>query len=318
MTMAQAPPATGVRVPWSEVPERVRAAVTTRLGSPVVSALSQPGGFSPGMAARLQTADGRRVFAKAAGPLPNPFTAALHRREAAVAALLPADTPAPRLLWSYDEGDGGWVVLAFEDIAGRQPAQPWQKPELDRVLATLDALALRLTPPPLTAGQAAIWFAINGDGWQRLQEERPPALDDWSARHLDALAELEAQAPPSVAGNTLLHFDIRADNLLLTPERVVVVDWPHVRIGAAWVDLVWFAPSVAMQGGPLPEELLASSSAVRAADPAAITATVAAVAGFFTWHSLQGPSPGLPTLRAFQAAQAAAACAWLAMRTGWS
>lgn len=314
----QSPPAAGIRVPWSELPERVRAAMEAWLGSPVVSALTQPGGFSPGLAARLQTASGRRVFAKAAGPLPNPSTASLHRREAIVATRLPVDTPAPRLLWSYDEGDGGWVVLLFEDVAGRQPALPWQQPELDRVLAALEVLALRLTPAPLAAGQAATWFAINSDGWQRLQEERPPALDDWSARHLDALADLEEQAPVAATGNTLLHFDIRADNLLLTPERVMVVDWPHVRIGAAWVDLVWFAPSVAMQGGPLPEDLLARHSAARAADPAAVTSTLAAIAGFFTWHSLQPPSPGLPTLRAFQAAQAAAARAWLARRTGWS
>ena len=37
---------------------------------------------------------------------------------------------------------------------------------------------------------------------------------------------------------------------------MLVVDWPHARIGAAWVDLLWFAPSVAMQGGPAPNELL--------------------------------------------------------------
>jgi Ser/Thr protein kinase RdoA (MazF antagonist) len=318
MTSAQPPPAAGVRIPWSELPERVRAAIESWLGSPVVSALSQPGGFSPGLAARLQAASGRRVFAKAAGPLPNRFAASLHRREATVAAMLPADAPTPRLLWSYDEGDGGWMVLVFEDIAGRQPAQPWQQTELDRVLATMEMLARRLTPAPLAAGQAATWFAVNGDGWRRLQEEQPPALDDWSARHLGALADLEERTPPLVAGDTLLHFDIRADNLLLTPERVVVVDWPHARIGAAWVDLVLFAPSVAMQGGPLPEELLGRYSAAWTADPEAITATAAAVAGFFTWHALQPPSPGLPTLRAFQAAQAAAARTWLAQRTGWS
>lgn len=73
-------------------------------------------------------------------------------------------------------------------------------------------------------------------GWRWLQEQRPAALDDWSSRHLDVLAALEAVAAEAVAGDTLLHLDVRADNLLLTPERVFVVDWPHACVGAAWVD----------------------------------------------------------------------------------
>src|SRR5439155_22784178 len=114
----------------------------------------------------------------------------------------------------------------------------------------------------------------------------PPGLDDWSLRHLDPLVELEATAPAAVEGSTLLHLDIRADNLLLTPERVYVVDWPHACVGAPWVDPVCFAPSVPMQGGPVPGDLLRRHPAARAAEPGAITAAVVAVAGFFTSRAL--------------------------------
>ncbi len=65
-----------------------------------------------------------------------------------------------------------------------------------------------------------------------MRRERPARLDRWSARHLDRLAELEEEAPAAAAGDTLLHLDLRADNLLLTPDRVVVVDCPHARVGA--------------------------------------------------------------------------------------
>jgi hypothetical protein len=44
---------------------------------------------------------------------------------------------------------------------------------------------------------------------------------------------------------------------------------------------------------------------------------VAAFGGFLVRHSLQPPPPGLPTLRAFQAAQGALALAWLRRLTGW-
>ena len=113
------------------------------------------------------------------------------------------------------------------------------------------------------------------------------------------------------AFETLLHFDLRADNLLLTPERVWFVDWPHAAIGAGWVDAIAFAPSVTMQGGPPPEQILRR---VAPDAPPSATAAIASVAGFFTHQSVQPPPPGLPTLRPFQAAQAEIARTWLATR----
>lgn len=311
------PPATGARLQWHHLPSPVRAVVEDWLGSRIVSAVTQPTGFSPGVAARLQTVDGRRVFIKAVGPEPNPTCPDVHRREARVVSQLPKSAPAPRLLWGYDEGDDGWVLLLFEDIEGRHPQEPWLNEELNRVLATLRQLADLLTPAPLAALSAGERFERGICGWRSLQQERPAGLDDWSRRHLDRLAALEATALEAISGDTLVHFDVRADNLLLTPERVFVVDWPHVCVGPAWVDLVCFAPSVEMQGGPSPEELLNRYLADRRADPDAITAAVASLAGFFTSGALQPPPPGLPTLRAFQAAQAVVARRWLAQRTGW-
>lgn len=213
------------------------------------------------------------------------------------------------------------MVLVFEDVEGRHPAEPWRGVELDRVLDALVALSGALTPSPLPPGRvdsATSWGVTGGGWWRRVRDDRPPNLDAWSRRHLNALAEIEAGAPTAVAGDTLLHLDLRADNLLLTPDRVLVVDWPHARVGAAWLDAAFFAPSVAMQGGPHPDALLARHPAARAADAAAVTAAVAAIAGFFTREALRPPPPGLPTLRAFQAAQGAVARRWLVNRTGWT
>jgi aminoglycoside phosphotransferase (APT) family kinase protein len=314
------PPASGSRLDWSALPRRVREAVESWLGEPVATAVTQTGGFSPGVAARLRTDSARRVFVKAIGPELNPDAPTFHRREARIAAALPADTPAPRLLWSHDEGDDGWVVLAYEDVEGQHPAQPWRADQLGRVLDAIRAMAAALTPSPVApavAGSVERWLESRGRGWRQLLDKRPAGLDEWSARYLPALADLEADAAQAAAGETLLHFDIRADNLLLTPDRVVVVDWPHARLGADWVDVVFFAPSVAMQGGPSPEELFARYLAGRTVDPAAVNAVIAAIAGFFTSQALQPPPPGLPTLRAFQEAQGAVARRWLVERTSW-
>ena len=104
MQERQPPPDRGARLDWADLPRRVRSEVERWLGSEIVSAVTQPTGFSPGVAARLTTDDGRRVFAKAVGPEPNADAPAFHRREIGIAASLPDSTPSPRLLWSYDEG----------------------------------------------------------------------------------------------------------------------------------------------------------------------------------------------------------------------
>lgn len=318
------PPAEGVRLRWPEIPERVRAAVEGWLGSSVVEAESQRTGFSPGLAARLTTASGRRVFVKAVGPESNALTPSFHRSEATKVAGLKKIPSVPELLWSYDEGEGGWVALAFQDIEGRTPAQPWRMDEFERVVGALVELSDELTPSPLSpesVGTAADQFARNLRGWQELHEQLAATtrgLDSWSARNLEELARIEATAADAVAGDTLLHLDIRADNILLSPERVWFVDWPGACVGAPWVDILAFAPSVAMQGGPSPEDVIALHPACRAADADAVTAVIVAIAGYFTHGSLQPPPLGLPTLRAFQAAQGKVAREWLARRTGWA
>lgn len=318
----EAPPAEGVRREWTALPERIRHAFAEWAGSPVVAAVSQPGGFSPGVAARLRLADGRGLFVKAVASEPNPTSPAFHRREARIVGALPPSLPVPRLRWSHDDGEDGWVVLVFDEVHGRHPAQPWNLSDLQLVLNGLTDLAQRLTPSPLSidaVGSASDKVGTDICGWQQLCVDPPDVLtrlDAWSRRHLETLAELESHAPDAVRGNTLLHFDVRGDNLLLDGDRVWFLDWPHARVGAAWFDLVCFLPSVTMQGGPPPEEAFARSPASRATDADAVTHGVAAVAGFFTRHSLLPPVPGLPTLRAFQAAQAAPARQWLAVRAG--
>lgn len=67
-----------------------------------------------------------------------------------------------------------------------------------------------------------------------------------------------------------------------------------------------------MQGGPGLTDLLAMSRAGRSAGPGRVAAVLCALAGYFTGQALRPPPPGLPTVRAFQAAQGEVARRWLA------
>ena len=315
-------PASGQRLYWAQLPDHVRRALETRLGAAVTEAVSQPGGFSPGVAARLRLANGRSVFVKAVSASINPHSPGMHRREARIAAALPPSVPTPRLLDAYDDGD--WIALTFEDVEGAAPQVPWRRPELDRVLAAVSQLTSLLTPAPIDVERVSDLMSDVFTGWRQLAADVESGKDDlqgvdpWVRRHLTDLVALEMQAAGAADGATLLHTDIRADNVLLAPAKVFFVDWPWASRGAAWIDLLFMLPSVAMQRGPKPWEIFDTHPLAREVAGDRVTAVVAVITGFFIRSSRQPSPPGLPTIRAFQRDQGLPALEWLKRRTAWS
>ncbi len=310
-------PAAGVHLPWNRVPEAVRAWAAGLGGGTPSAVRDLSGGFSPGATSVLEW-PGHAVFVKAVGSELNPDSPDLHRREAVVSAALPRSPRFPRLLDSYDDGD--WVALAFDAVDGRPPRHPWEAGELTTVTDALTSLHRDLTPSPLPSlTPLGEYVRHMFGGWAQLAatEAPPEGLDEWARAHRERLAELESGWPGACEGSTLVHGDVRADNVLLAADGVVFVDWPHAAVGSAVFDVIAWAPSVVLEGGPPPEELLARHVPPVAVDPDVITVLLAAVCGFFLERSLRPPPPGLPTIRAFQAAQGAVALAWLRRRTGW-
>ncbi|MFC3500640.1 phosphotransferase [Micromonospora krabiensis] len=302
------------RVHWAELPVQVRAGVQEILGDRVVGAVSQPGGYSPGSADRVRTASGRRAFVKAVSPAQNPDSPRLHRAEARVAAALPEAAPTPRLLGCHDDGD--WVALVFTDVDGRHPATPWLADELFAVLSTLEAMAALLTPCPVPhAPTAAERLAYDFAGWHRIAADPPARLDPWVRDHLDALRAAADQGLGALAGDTLCHVDIRADNLLVDATGGVhVVDWPWACRGPAWLDTALLLVNVRLHGGHDTEALLRELPLTADVDPAALTGVYAGLAGYFA-DAARRPAPAnIPTVRAFQQAQADALLPWLASR----
>jgi len=309
----------GVRLDWSEVPVDVRRGIEHMLGADVVQAESRRGGFSPGVAARLRLSDDRRLFIKAAGIETNPDAPEIHRREALVASRLPESVPMPRFVASYDHD--GWVALVFEDVHGGPPQLPWRRTELERVVGAVNDLARSLTPspvmlPPITDKTNS--FA----GFQELRALKADGdtlddVDPWVVRHLDRLAALHDYWSEATEGHTLLHLDIRADNVLLTSERVLFVDWPWATVGASWIDLLFMLPSVAMQGGPQPWCVFDEHELSRQASAESVTVALAGLTGMFISRGRRPDPPALPTLRRFQRAQGIEGVRWLQRRTAW-
>ena len=312
--------AAGRRIEWSDVPSTVRDATNAVLGAPIVEAVNTVGGFSPGPAARCTLADGRRVFVKAVGDELNTLTTLMHRREAAISASLPEHYPSPRLLHFLDLGD--WVVLVFELLDGANPTMPWTPADLHASLQLLERMAELGTPSPLAGiereGQLEVELAERF-AWRKLVDEPHLAeqLDEWPRRNLRRLADLDEEWVAAAQGETLLHRDFRADNIVITADGARLVDWPSALIGAEWLDLVGFLPSAVLHGAGDAETIFRSTTIGRRADPECVNIYVCSLAGYFTRNSLMPPPPNIHGLREFQAAQGKVTMEWLAQRLGW-
>ncbi|GAB3400803.1 aminoglycoside phosphotransferase family protein [Flindersiella endophytica] len=315
MTEQSAPAAEGGRrITWDQTPAAVRHGIEAIAGGRVVSAHGQAGGFSPGLASVLHLDNGQRVFAKAVGPERSAEGPRMYRDELRVVSALPEAVPAPKFLGSYDED--GWVALVYEAVDGHQPAVPWRNDELERVLDALTDLATSLTPAPIEA--LPIVGTEDFDGWRQVaaDPQAVSALEElapWAAQHLGELVELEAEFQHVGAGKTLVHGDLRADNMLLTSDRVVFVDWPFASLGAPHCDLMFMLPSVAMHGTD-PQPIVERHPLTRDVPDHDLDVTLAALTGYFIPHSMQPPIPNLPTIRQFQWAQGIAALDWMIRR----
>jgi len=309
------------RIGWSELPTSVRSGIEEILGGPVVEAATQSGGFSPGTADRVRLASGRRAFVKAVSADVNATSATLHRREAAITAKLPPALPVPRLLGTYD--DGTWVALALTDVDGRRPREPWQEDELGIVLDSLAEVARVELPAGL--GLPLYQDSLRGAfmGWEKLQRRPMEGLDPWAMANLAELVALARAGVECLAGISLVHGDLRTDNILLTggpvggtgDSRAVLVDWPWAAVGAPWVDALSVLINVkSLDPDSRPERFLDSHSAFSGVPAAAINGVLAGFAGYFMDMSRRPDSPGMPTLRAFQRKQADALVGWLKLR----
>lgn len=307
--------ASGVRIGWADLPAPLRAYVEQLLGGSVVRAETQRGGFSPGSADRVVVTTGRRAFVKAVSAQLNRHSPSLHRREGLVSAVLPPTIPAPHLLGHYDDGD--WVALVFEDADGHPPALPWRADELTVVRQALQLLAETPLPPALTTLPST--GELLGDdvaGWTRLAADPDPQLPPWATAHLHLLVAVADRAPGVLdEANSLVHTDVRADNVLLREGQAVLVDWPWASRGPAWFDPLCLLVNVGLYDVAHHVDLDAEWQRwfpeVAAAD---VDAVLAGVGGYFLDYARRPAPPGLPTIRPFQRAQGLVVVDWLRRR----
>ncbi|HEY2172929.1 MAG TPA: aminoglycoside phosphotransferase family protein [Mycobacteriales bacterium] len=293
---------------WCQLRASTRAAVEQLIGGSVVHARNCSGGYSPGFASLLTLMDGRQVFVKAMDAERWPVDAAYHRVEAKVSAALPATVPAPRLLGTLDDDD--WVVLAFEAIDGVEPCQPWNDTDLHRVVTAIVRLGQVATPSPIALPRdhprLGGWTEVARDDAQLAELARHST---WAMDHIAQLIRLESDGVAAARGDSLVHFDLSPHNILLTPNRVMFIDWPHARLGASAVDLIMILSSA---DDRIDRDSILNTNADL--EPQAVDAILAAHAGFQLRGGVSPKPLGLEAIAAIDLRLGLAALSWLHRR----
>lgn len=258
-------------------------------------------GYSPAERWQLTFADGSTAFAKLGT---TPATAQWLRAERVVYAHIRGSFM-PGLL-GFDEHPEQPLLL-LEDLSAAYWPPPWRHGDVQRLLGALDVVASTAVPsgtlPELERDRGR--FA----GWLNVERDTAPfaSLGLCSSAWLEAALPslLLAQDLAWLGGSDLVHGDLRSDNLCLLGERVLLVDWNSARRGSAVFDRASLAPSLRLEGGPLPDELLPGEAPLAALQ-----------SGYFAANAGQRPIPGAPRVRHIQLRQLRIALPWAARVIG--
>lgn len=224
-------------------------------------------------------------------------TAAWLRSEYAMYAQLRAPFM-PRLLgWQ----DGEPPVLILEDLSSARWPSPWSRHDVERVLATLAAVAA--TPAPQGVPELESLRDTGLAGWSRVAGDPLPFLslglcsERWLRDALPALRDAADRA--DLSGGSLLHSDVRSDNLCFAGDRTILIDWNFACRGNPRLDVAAWLPSLSAEGGPPPWEIMPGEPGL-----------AALLAGYFAARAgLPPPQPG-SRVRDVQLAQLRVALPW--------
>ncbi|POM24675.1 Phosphotransferase enzyme family protein [Actinomadura rubteroloni] len=190
---------------WNDLPQGVRDAVREQAGG-IAAVRTISAGWNSEASLVAETGSGP-LFVKGAR-LADTLKVVQLRREISINPYVTHLSPEIR----FHVEAGGWLVAAFNFVNGRRADYSPCSPDIPRVFEALDALSH--TPrPDVELKYADQVYSSQGD-----------------------VALLRR-----VSGDSLVHGDLTPANVLVTPERVFLLDWARPTRGASWLDAVSMA-----------------------------------------------------------------------------
>ena len=199
------------------------------------------------------------------------------------------------------EDDAYSPLLLLEDLSQGHWPPPWSAKHVRQILDALSLVHATEPPSALQAFDREKW--LDAASWRAVGRDPLPFLslglctERWLSGALPVLMEAEENAPCD--GNSLLHLDVRSDNLCFLGTRTVLVDWNWAATGNALLDVAFWLPSLSAEGGPPPEEIVPGQPEL-----------ASLVCGYFVSQAGLPAISEAPGVRELQLAQLRSALPW--------
>lgn len=212
-------------------------------------------GLSAALRFSVQMDDRSHVFVKAAT---DEETAKWLRTEYTVLSAVRGKCMPHVIKWI--DRPGIHPILVTQDLSGAYwPASHrgviWRDGDFDVLFSGIQELSGLEVPaglPVLQNGKHAIWskIAINPKKILNIGI----CSEKWLGRSINAL--IEAEKIVDTTGNQLVHGDVRSDNVCFVDSQAMFVDWSHAALGNRLYDLASVLPTIHLEGGPVPYEIM--------------------------------------------------------------
>tara|TARA_R110002020_G_scaffold8652_4_gene34380 strand:- start:387 stop:1235 length:849 start_codon:yes stop_codon:yes gene_type:complete len=226
----------------------------------------------------------------------SPITAGMVNREIGVYRSLAAPFMPNFIGASADPAE---PILVIEDLSSAEWPPPWSTRVLSDVLE-------RINEMHRTASALEIRTLLYDErkaGWPTVARDPGPFLStglasrEWLEKSL--LTLIDAEESCQLNGSSVTHLDLRSDNICIQNGRVKFVDWAEAGTGNGAVDMGFFLPSLAFEGGPNPDEIMPSAPEI-----------AALISGFFAARAGLPTIPDAPFVRRVQLQQLSTALPW--------
>lgn len=317
-----APPAAREAKPSFDImPPEMRQKIENRLSGEITSGEVVYGSLSSSAGYVLTFDSGLKVFAKGSHPEEMSHGTLHIRTEIRTYEYVPVlKETSPRLYsWVSDNNEDGWTLGLWSFIAQHDTAQFSDR--ASEVMALVAQVHAAVVPEGiLPAAQTHNYigaFLADEKKWRRIEGEAsrrtkflnlfedPTAAQDWLARNITALIALQSDAGVRSFAQSLIHGDLRTDNILLGKDRSWLVDWPNACIGPRVFDLVMLFTHLESLGYAEAESFLplydaASGTRFATSDIDEVAAMAGSMAGYFADQAYRSVPEKLPRLRWMQ------------------
>lgn len=267
--------------------------ISAATGKTVTDIRTVQRGYTPAQRMIFSFSDGSSLFAKIGT---NEFTSGWLRNERHIYESLIGSFMPSYLGFDDDEM---FPILLLADLSDAYWPPPWDDERIQQVLDSLEKVWQSSLPDlPLLSENTRLL-----DGWHQVAEDPKPFLSlglasaDWLDKVLPRLVAIDG--PSTVHGDSLLHLDLRSDNMCIVNNHAVFIDWNNVCIGNRDFDLGAWLPSLEMEGGPAPETILPMHGEI-----------AGLLSGYFAARAGLPRIPNAPNVRMIQLTQLKSALPW--------